>query len=50
MAYIIYINFINHSIPSLVNKDDSIIYEMHIRDFTIDKSSGVIDGLRGTYL
>lgn len=44
------LGFINHNIPSLLNKDDSIIYEMHVRDFTIDKSSGVIAGLRGTYL
>lgn len=42
--------FINHNIPELKKKDDSIIYEMHIRDFTIDDSSGVNDSLKGTYL
>ena len=44
------IGFTNHPIPILSEKDDSIIYEMHIRDFTIDESSGVINDLRGTYL
>lgn len=42
--------FANHSIPQLQRKDDSIIYEMHIRDFTIDESSSVNNNLRGTYL
>lgn len=42
--------FVNHSIPDLKRKDDSIIYEMHIRDFTIDNSSGVNDSIKGTYL
>lgn len=42
--------FINHSIPALKRKGESIIYEMHIRDFTIDDSSGVNDSLKGTYL
>lgn len=36
--------------PQLINATDSILYEMHIRDFTIDKSSGVKDELRGKYL
>lgn len=36
--------------PSINKKTDSIIYEMHVRDFTIDKSSGVSENLRGTYL
>ncbi|MGG5462200.1 type I pullulanase [Clostridium sp. B9] len=36
--------------PKLVNKEDSIIYEMHVRDFTINKSSGVSKELRGKFL
>lgn len=34
--------------PALVNPTDSIIYELHIRDFSIDKSSGMKN--RGKYL
>ena len=29
---------------------DAVIYEMHIKDFTAHKSSGVKDSLKGTYL
>lgn len=36
--------------PKLINKEDSIIYEMHIRDFTINKNSGVSERLRGKFL
>ena len=36
--------------PDIDKKIDSIIYEIHVRDFTIDKTSGVSDNLRGTYL
>lgn len=36
--------------PKLNNAIDSIIYEMHIRDFSIDINSGVNDELRGKYL
>ncbi|MCD2500828.1 type I pullulanase [Clostridium sp. NSJ-145] len=36
--------------PYIDKKIDSIIYEAHVRDFTIDKTSGVSDDLRGTYL
>lgn len=42
--------FKKHSIPEFKRKDDATIYEMHIRDFTIDESSGVNDSLKGTYL
>ena len=34
--------------PSLVNATDAMVYEMHVRDFTIDKSSGVKNA--GKYL
>ena len=34
----------------LKNIEDSIIYEMHIRDFTIDESSKVCENLRGKFL
>lgn len=36
--------------PYIKKKIDSIIYEIHVRDFTIDKTSGVSKDLRGTYL
>lgn len=36
--------------PKLLRKEDSIIYEMHVRDFTIDRSSGVKENLRGKFL
>ncbi len=34
--------------PELVNSTDAIIYELHIRDFSVDKSSGMKN--RGKYL
>lgn len=40
----------NDKTPILQSKEDSIIYELHIRDFTIDESSGVLSKHRGTYL
>lgn len=36
--------------PTLKNREDTIVYEVHVRDFTIDKSSGVNDENRGCYL
>ena len=36
--------------PTLVNREDAIIYEVHVRDFTVDRSSGVSDANRGRYL
>lgn len=36
--------------PALVNQEDSIIYEMHMRDFTIDPDSGVDENYRGKFL
>ena len=36
--------------PYIKKKEDSILYEMHIRDFTINEDSGVKDELKGTYL
>lgn len=36
--------------PALKNREDTIVYEVHVRDFTIDKSSGVDDEKRGRYL
>jgi len=36
--------------PELKNPEDSIIYEMHIRDFTIDANSGVDSDKRGKFL
>lgn len=43
-------NFKEHKNPKLPSIMDSIIYEMHIRDFTIDKSSNVDNELRGKFL
>ncbi|MEI8094458.1 MAG: type I pullulanase [Spirochaetales bacterium] len=37
-------------IPPLAKTTDAILYEVHVRDFTIDESSGVDSALRGTYL
>ena len=36
--------------PELLRKEDSIIYELHIRDFTISEDSGIDKKLRGKYL
>lgn len=36
--------------PTLTNREDAIIYEVHVRDFTIDESSGVDKDNRGRYL
>jgi pullulanase/glycogen debranching enzyme len=36
--------------PELKNREDSIVYEVHVRDFTIDSSSGVSSENRGRYL
>jgi len=34
----------------LADARDAIIYEIHVRDFTISSSSGIPENLRGTYL
>ena len=36
--------------PRLGAPTDAVVYEMHIRDFTIDPAGGVPKALRGTYL
>ena len=36
--------------PELKNREDSIVYEVHVRDFTIDDSSGVASDKKGRYL
>ncbi|WP_196157461.1 alpha-amylase family glycosyl hydrolase [Reinekea sp. G2M2-21] len=36
--------------PTLVEREDAIIYEIHVRDFTIDASSGVSAEKRGKFL
>ncbi len=35
--------------PPLAEREDAIIYELHVRDFTIDSSSGVSTHNRGKY-
>lgn len=37
-------------VPALVEREDAIIYEVHVRDFTIDASSGVSANKRGTFM
>ena len=43
-------NFKFHEIPKLDNIMDTIIYEMHVRDFTIDSTSNVDNKLKGKFL
>jgi pullulanase len=38
------------SVPLLVNREDAIIYEVNVHDFTIDPSSGVSAAKRGKFL
>ena len=35
---------------TLKKNTDAVLYEVHIRDFTVNKNSGVADGNRGKYL
>ena len=43
------INWHRDKRPPLINKQDSILYEMHLRDFTIVPESGVTKELRGKF-
>jgi pullulanase len=36
--------------PHFLEREDAVIYELHVRDFTIDPSSGVAQEKRGKYL
>ncbi len=36
--------------PPLNAREDAIIYEVHVRDFTIDSSSGIDQDKRGKFL
>lgn len=36
--------------PALIEREDAIIYEMHVRDFTIDASSGVSADNHGKFI
>lgn len=38
------------STPALAEREDAIIYEVHVRDFTIDANSGVAPEKRGKFL
>lgn len=40
--------FVNEKKPEFINPTDAIIYELHIRDFSVDKSSGIKN--KGKYL
>ncbi len=36
--------------PALANREDSVVYELSVRDFTVDASSGVDSAKRGKFL
>ena len=36
--------------PTLTNREDAIIYEVHVRDFTIDSNSGVSTAKKGKFM
>lgn len=36
--------------PAQANREDAVVYELHVRDFTIDASSGVDPAKRGKFL
>jgi pullulanase len=36
--------------PPMINREDAIVYEVHVRDFTIDPNSGVDAAKRGKFL
>ncbi len=36
--------------PARVNREDAVVYELSVRDFTIDPSSGVDAARRGKFL
>ncbi|MFF1868528.1 alpha-amylase family glycosyl hydrolase [Kitasatospora herbaricolor] len=36
--------------PALVNREDAVVYELSVRDFTVDPSSGVDPARRGRFL
>ena len=40
----------NDKKPELKSPTDSIIYEMHVRDFTIDKDSGIDSKIKGKFI
>lgn len=42
------VGFEDHKRPEFINSTDAIIYELHIRDFSIDESSGIKN--KGKYL
>ncbi|KLO23873.1 type I pullulanase [Marinitoga sp. 1155] len=43
-------NWDNDIKPPFINPEDAIIYEIHVKDFTINKNSGVDEKYRGKYL
>ena len=36
--------------PEFINREDAVVYEIHVRDFTLDSTSGVSEANRGKYL
>lgn len=47
LVYILHLNCINHI---LVLQKDLVVYEMNVRAFTADDSSGLDSKIRGSYL
>ncbi|WP_150467062.1 type I pullulanase [Francisella sp. SYW-9] len=43
-------NWLEDKSQSIVSKDDAILYEVHLRDFTISPESGIDESLRGKFL
>ena len=42
--------WLTHKQPNFTKKEDAIIYEVHLRDFTISNESNVDDSLKGKFL
>lgn len=36
--------------PALIEREDAVIYEVHVRDFTLDENSGVSEEKRGRFM
>ncbi|MED7787619.1 type I pullulanase [Francisella sp. 19X1-34] len=43
-------NWLEDQSQNITSKDDAILYEMHLRDFTISPESGISEDLRGKFL
>ena len=50
ILFFIYVYVVVHIISHYLLQKDLIIYEMNVRAFTIDESSGLDPDIRGSYL